>query len=238
MTEATVTRSRGGRLREPGLRARLGAGAVFVGAATTFAHVTEDYLTRDPLVRWDVDFAAWLHDHSSPALVSLFQVVTLAGNVAVLAVLTLVVLVLLLRRGRTTDAIVLAVSALGIEVVNGALKLAFQRQRPELAFVHLDTYSYPSGHAAGATAIYALLAVLLARRRRALVAAGYLVLVAAVGFSRLYLGAHYLSDVLAGTSLGLAWAALSTLAWLYVRDVDLARRLPRPLRRTLGRVAR
>ena len=93
----------------------------------------------------------------------------------------------------------------GIEVLNALLKLLFHRPRPELAFVHLDTYSFPSGHAAGSAAIYSMLAVLAARgvrtRGRVLVGSAD-ALVLTIGFSRLYLGAHYLSDALAGLALG------------------------------------
>jgi membrane-associated phospholipid phosphatase len=214
---AALRRKVGARRADPRFRPFLGAATAFVAAVAALAHVTEDYLTKDPLVRWDVDFATWLHAHTSPTLVTLFRVVTLAGSVAVLAALTAVAVFLLVRAGRRRDAVWLGCSAAAVELLNGGLKLLFHRPRPELGFVHLDTYSFPSGHATGATAIYALYAVLLAstvRVPRAALVAGYLALVVAVGFSRLYLGAHYLSDVLAGTALGAACAALAMLVRL------------------------
>ena len=126
----------------------------FVAACAAFGHVVEDYLTGDPIVRWDVDFARWLHEHSSPILVDIFKVVTLAGNAIVLALLTLVAVGLLARRRAFEQALLVVVVAVGIELLNAGLKLLFHRPRPELAFVHLDTYSFPSGHAAGSAAIY------------------------------------------------------------------------------------
>jgi undecaprenyl-diphosphatase len=87
----------------------------------------------------------------------------------------------------------------------------FQRPRPELAYIHLETYSYPSGHAAVATATFTTLAFVLGRRsgrrRTIAIAAAAIALIALVGFSRLYLGVHYPSDVVAGVIIGLSWAA-------------------------------
>lgn len=203
--------------RDPHLRLQVALALAFVAAAAAFADVVEDYLTGDPLVRWDVELSRWLHEHSSPTLVSVFDALTLAGNVAFLALLTAAAALLLLRRRRLDEAAVLCAAALGVEVVNALLKLLFQRPRPELAYVHLDTYSFPSGHTAGTAAIYGVVLYLLARRaplsRQVTCAVAYVVLVVGIGFSRLYLEAHYLSDVLAGASLGVACAAAFLFAY-------------------------
>jgi membrane-associated phospholipid phosphatase len=125
--------------------------------------------------------------------------------------------VVFVRRGRVNDAAVLILALGGAGVINALLKLVFQRPRPELAFVHLETYSFPSGHAAVATATFATLAFVLGRRsgrgRTIAIAAAAIALIVLVGFSRLYLGVHYLSDVMAGTSFGLAWASLCLIAY-------------------------
>jgi membrane-associated phospholipid phosphatase len=195
----------------------IGLLGVLFGSVFAFAQVTEDYLTRDPLVDWDVRFASWLHAHSSDWLVTVFKVVTLAGNSVVLIVVVGALAVVFVRRGRMNDAAVLIAALGGAGVINALLKLVFQRPRPELAFVHLETYSFPSGHAAVATAMFATLAFVVGRRsgrRRAVaVAATATALIVLVGFSRLYLGVHYLSDVLAGWSFGLAWASLCLIAY-------------------------
>jgi len=196
----------------------------------------------DPIVRWDVELSRWIHRHSSSELVSVFQAVTWAGNAATLVLLTAVAAWLLVRRGRVNEAAFVCVVALGIEIVNGVLKLVFHRPRPGLAYVHLDTYySFPSGHSAGSAAIYAVVLYLLARHRsrRARVGAvlAYVAIVAVVGVSRLYLEVHYLSDVLAGTCLGFAWAA----AWLFVYEFrlpDVHGRLPLRAQQIAARLAR
>jgi undecaprenyl-diphosphatase len=216
--------------------------AVLLGSSlVAFAHLVEDYLTGDPIVRWDVELARWLHEHSSSPLVSLFEVVTLAGNVVVLAILCVVALAYLLRRGAFNDAALLVMVAVGIELLNALLKLVFHRPRPELAFIHLDTYSFPSGHAAGSSAIYGVLAYLTLRhvrgRRGVLAVAAAAALVAAIGFSRLYLGAHYLSDVLAGLSLGATWLFTWILVSLLYGERSVLPLLPARLRRAVERSA-
>jgi membrane-associated phospholipid phosphatase len=231
------------RRRDPHVQLQVALALLFAAALVAFAHVTEDYLTGDPLVRWDLEFSAWLYGHSNPTLVSLFNVVTLAGNVAFLALFTVAAALYLLRRRAFNEASLLCVAALGIEVLNPILKLLFHRPRPELAYVHVDTYSFPSGHAAGASAIYGVALYLLARsvapRWRAFCGIAYVALVAVIGFSRLYLEVHYLSDVLAGLSLGTAWAFACLFAYEARHDVvgrmvpvrwrALADRLARPL---------
>jgi membrane-associated phospholipid phosphatase len=211
------------RRHDPRLQAKVALGTAFALALFVFLNVVEDYLDKDPLVRWDVEFSRWLHVHTNGSLLSFFKVVTWAGNVVTLAVLVLAVSLWLLRRGRVREAALVAASALGIELLNGGLKLLFHRPRPELAYVHLDTYSFPSGHAAGTAAIYAVVLYVLASRIgsvRARIAVGvaYVALVALVCFSRLYLEVHYLSDVLAGASLGVAWAAGALFLYEKTRD--------------------
>ena len=209
---------------------------VLVAALAAFGHLVEDYLTGDPIVRWDVHFARWLHEHSSGWLVELFKIVTLAGNAAVLGVIVVAICFVLVRRGRANEAVLLFLAYGGASVVNALLKLLFHRPRPELAFVHLDTYSFPSGHAATSSATFTVMAYLLARRQhstgaRIWIGLGTAAAIALVGFSRLYLGAHYLSDVLAGISFGVAWAAASLLAYTLWGERETAALLPRSLRR-------
>jgi len=115
--------------------------------------------------------------------------------------------------------VVLVLTLPGGMLVNVLMKLAFQRARP--SFDHplmvLTSYSFPSGHVAGATLFYGFLAALLASRSghwshkvMALMAA--MLLIALVALSRMYLGVHYLSDVLAAFAEGAAWLTLCVVA--------------------------
>ena len=230
------------RRREPNLQVQAFLLLAFLGAAAAFGHIVEDYLTGDPIVRWDVEFSGWLHQHSNPTLISTFKVFTLLGSVPFHALLVLVVTLLLLRRSRLNEAVLVAFSALGIEILFSVLKLAFHRPRPELAYVHLDTYSFPSGHASGSAAIYAVLFYLAARRLavigKVLLTFAYVALVGLIAFSRLYLEVHYLSDVLAGITLGVSWAAACLFIYERSRGRDISGRLPRLVADAVERIAR
>jgi membrane-associated phospholipid phosphatase len=215
-----------GRLREPRLRALVAYAIAFAASIVAFARIAEDYLTGDPLADWDVRFAVWLHDHTTSDVVAVFKLVTQAGNAVVLGALVLCVGAVLWRRGAANDAALLGAVVFGAEAVNAALKLAFHRPRPELAFLHLETYSFPSGHSTAATAAFGAVAFLLwpragtVRRRVALVMAA-VGLICLVGFSRLYLGVHYLSDVLAGFALGAVWLSLCLFTYAFFGDRDV-----------------
>jgi membrane-associated phospholipid phosphatase len=188
------------------------AAAIF--AAFAFSRITEDYLTNDPLARWDLSFARWLAGERTTTGIDFFRVVTFFGSPAVGLAIAAVVFVVLYRRRRLADAALLPLVLGGAELLNLILKLSFHRARPEVAFVHLDTYSFPSGHAMISTAAYGALAYLAWGRlrtssRRVTLVVGTVVLLALIGFSRMYLGVHYLSDVLAGVAGGLFWLSVS-----------------------------
>lgn len=230
------------RRTDPQLRAQMALATAFALALGAFLHIVEDYLDNEAIVRWDVEFSRWLHIHSNGTLVSFFKVATWAGNVATLAVIAFAVSLWLIRRRRINEAVLVAVSFAGVELVSGGLKLFFHRPRPELAYVHLDTYSFPSGHAAGSAAVYGVILYLLASRVsgarvRVAFAVSYVALIALICFSRLYLEVHYLSDVLAGASLGAAWAAGSLFIYEVKRDGDVRKLLPSAASRALDRIA-
>lgn len=213
--------------------------ALLVADLAALARVVEDYVTGDPIVRWDVSFARWLYEHSNPTLVEAAKIVTWLGNGFFLGALVVWLVVGLLRRSRVNEALLIAIAFIGSQVLNALLKLAFHRPRPELAFVDLNTYSFPSGHATGAAAVYTLLGWLAIRRLRRtrwriLVAISAALVIACVGCTRMYLGVHYLSDVLAGTTAGLAWAFATILAATIDRDV--LGMFPRPLQRLVLRL--
>lgn len=147
-----------------------------------------------------------------PLLLDAMRDLTSLGSVSV----TLLIMVLgmggaLLRR-RASEALLLLCAIGGGTAVVNAVKLVVRRVRPDVV-PHLTTeatFSFPSSHAATALLTYGVLAVLTARaapdvRPFAIVVAAALALI--VGFSRMYLGVHFPSDVLAGWFLGLAWLA-------------------------------
>jgi membrane-associated phospholipid phosphatase len=200
------------RLRLVGLPL-LAALFALAGSLWAFGVIADDIVEDE--TRNDRRLADWLHDRATDPLTDLMHVVTTLGNFVTLLALTIAAVAILWRRERRTDAVFVALAFAGAQVLSSGMKLGFQRDRPffeePLATEH--TYSFPSGHALVSLAVYGALALLLARRlsslgARILLFAGTAALVLAIGFSRLYLGVHYLSDVLAGYAVAIAWLSL------------------------------
>ena len=118
---------------------------------------------------------------------------------------------------------ILLAAVLGETLLANGLKALFDRPRPDIVphLVHATGNSFPSGHATSAAAVYLTLAALIAsgvksRAARAYVFSFAIVVALIVGASRVYLGVHYPSDVLAGLSLGAAWAAIIWIVAYYL----------------------
>ncbi len=160
--------------------------------------------------------------------------VTALGSAVVLILLILLIVGHLCLRRRFRLALLVAISTAGGEILNTLLKNAFERPRPDAALrlVEVASTSFPSGHAMAASIVYLTLGLVLARAAERRLEQMYFVAVALfltgiTGFSRVYLGVHYPTDVLAGWAAGTAWALLCC----YVED-RLARRgalRPEPL---------
>ena len=155
-----------------------------------------------------------LHEHATRPLTEFFEAVTTLGNGIVLAGVAAIAAYLLARRRYYAEAVLMVLAYGGAQVLSFSLKLAFRRDRPFFTdpLATVSTYSFPSGHATVSIAVYGALTLILLRRltgpARVVCLAAAVLLVSLIGFSRLYLGVHFLSDVLAGFSVGLAWLAL------------------------------
>lgn len=139
--------------------------------------------------------------------------ITALGGFTVLTLVAVIGVIALARTRRWRAAVVLAGVALGAELTSDLLKLAYARPRPELTAhgSYVYTHSFPSGHSTVSTAIYFTLAALLAsavarRGSRALILTTTALLVLAIGVSRVYLGVHWPTDVVAGWAVGSIWA--------------------------------
>lgn len=150
--------------------------------------------------------------------------ITALGGTTIIAMVTLVTAGYLLISGKRHAAMLLVASILGAVLLSFAIKAGIERPRPDL-FPHgtpVYTASFPSGHATGAAATYMTLGALLARFQRARRLKIYFMAVAVlltlmIGVSRLYLGVHWPTDVLAGWTLGSCWALL---CWMVARQLQ------------------
>lgn len=211
-----------------GLRLTLFA-AAFVLVGVPFSLLVVQVSAGGALVRLDAAMARGLNSWvvGSPWVVTPLEVVSFLGSPVWFWLVVPPATVVAWRRHHRLG-VFLAVTVLAGGVLNSAVKLAVGRARPSLPdpVATARGLSFPSGHATSSTVVYgALLLVflpLVGRRLRPLVVAGAVALVGAIGFTRLALGVHYLSDVVGGVILGAAWLAASVAAFSAWR-VDLGR---------------
>ncbi|HEX6938592.1 MAG TPA: phosphatase PAP2 family protein [Longimicrobiales bacterium] len=183
----------------------------------------------------------WIDAHATPALDVVALEITALGSPVVVATLVLVSSAFLWFTHRRVCAFLIWVATAGGLVLNVALKLAFERPRPrvfEWRAHYATAYSFPSGHAMASMIIYVTLAYVIAEldppapmKRMAVVLAA--AIIALVGLSRLYLGVHYPTDILAGYAIGFAWA---TLCAFNLRVAEYLRRQRRGRNRPGGGV--
>jgi membrane protein DedA with SNARE-associated domain/membrane-associated phospholipid phosphatase len=185
---------------------------------TGFAVLASRVAGQDLLVHVDRPVLDWLAGHRSPAFTSAMKVTTALGSLPVVAGIALVIgLVLWLApaHGTPRPLMVLAVTTGGAAAMWQVTKVLVERPRPpaSLWLVSVNSWSFPSGHATQAMAVYgcaAALAAAASNRWSAKAAewAAAALLIGAIGLSRLYLGVHWLSDVLGGLALGALWLGL------------------------------
>jgi membrane-associated phospholipid phosphatase len=209
-----------------GILAFLGVGMV-AGAATAalfvgFATAVELGVTE----RLDSRVVHWFADRRSPVMDFVMMEVTTLGNGLVLTMIVGIVSLFLWLTNHRWSVYILIVGVMGGQVINNILKGMFGRPRPDTIEPVADvlTLSFPSGHAMSAIIAYGGVAYLVGRleptarlRRATWVTAAAMVM--AIGISRIYLGVHYPSDVLAGFIAGAAWlvfvAASVKAVWFF-----------------------
>lgn len=184
--------------------------ALFVGLLAplfVFGLLAEDVWAREG-IGWDTLLLNAVHAHATARLDTLMLLITRIGAPLPMMAFVALILLALLLRGRRTDVLFVAVAVGGAAALNLFAKLLFQRARPALwpSPTPETDYSFPSGHAMGSLAVVAALSVLPwhTRWRWAVLGVGSL-FVLAVGLSRIYLGVHFPSDILAGWGASLAW---------------------------------
>ncbi|MGK2950392.1 MAG: phosphatase PAP2 family protein [Acidimicrobiales bacterium] len=208
-----------------GLRLTLFAVALLL-VAVPFGLLLAQVVTDGPATRWDTSIAESLHRWVAgrEGIVTLMQAVSFLGKPIWLAVVIGLPALWLASQRRWHLAWFLVITAIGGGIVDTVAKVAIGRPRPELEAPVASAFgnSFPSGHAMSSTVCYGALllafASLLRPAARRWATAAVVVLVLAIGVTRLALGVHYVTDVLGGFVLGLAWLAGSVAVWEIWRE--------------------
>jgi membrane protein DedA with SNARE-associated domain/membrane-associated phospholipid phosphatase len=185
-----------------------------------FADVTEDVIHNDPMTAVDLQLASWMRAHATPLPDRIAEVVSIIGSPVVLAAVALIGTVVLVRRGWWMVLTGWIAAFLGGGVLSWALQHVVHRPRPPGAevFLYGTSSSLPSAHAMSSLIGYGMVAYLLVRfwpqaqRHRLSVALITCSLILLIALSRLYLGVHFLSDVIGGYAAGLVWLAVCIAA--------------------------
>lgn len=193
----------------------------FVYVLTLFGGIVEDLITADPIVAADIRIANLLVAFRTDALINVFSWITLLGKSQVILSFIAVSVVLLCLWRRYYYILPLFIAVVGSEAFTYLGKLAFHRPRPEMAVYVEHSFSFPSGHATIAVAFYGFLSYLFIRftpswRGKVNLFFTGILIILAIGLSRIYLGVHYLSDVWSGYLVGAIWLiiAISFSEWL------------------------
>lgn len=192
---------------------------VLVGAVWVFGGISEDLITGDPLVVVDAFISEWFRAHADPGFTRGMQLVSALASASTVGILSALIACGLLWKRLWDSLLALVLAVAGGMLLNVGLKNLFDRARPGWAdpLMALTDPGFPSGHTMMATILYGYVAVFLIWRIaswqwRIFIMALTVLFVLAVALSRMYLGAHYLSDVMGALAAGTAWLALSLTA--------------------------
>jgi undecaprenyl-diphosphatase len=200
--------------------------SLLLGLATAIATIIffgwlADEVLEGETRHFDDITRAAVHALASPALTSSMRAVSFLGSTLFLTAVTILVVAWFALRKWGREAQLFALTMIGASILNTTLKLTFQRPRP-VPFFNLtapETYSFPSGHALASCCFFAGLAAILSgrvksRRTRTIMWIAAVTMFLLIGLSRIYLGVHYTTDVIAGFAAALIWI-------LVVRFVEL-----------------
>ena len=217
-----------------GLHLTLGV-LIMVVSVAVFGSIADEVTEQEAITMLDLQIANWFNANHAEPYTSFLMAISIIHKVGGMIVLVAAFGYWLWRRQQRYWLLALGVTVLPGMILNVLLKQVFQRSRPlfEEPLVTLSTYSFPSGHTAAATLFYGLLAcyIMIACKGwsvRLATAAFCLLMIFLVAFSRVYLGAHYLSDVLAAMASSAAWLTICITAISTLRRRSEARSLASP----------
>jgi membrane-associated phospholipid phosphatase len=219
---------------ETGLHLTVGV-ALIVCAVWLFGGIAEDVVNNESLTLLDVKIAQWFHAHATGSMTQAMLFITNVHGPLGGPILALALASWFYWSGQRYWLYTSLVALPGGMLLNVLLKYVFQRARPsfDAPLLTLPTYSFPSGHTANAALLYGLLACWLwmhhrGRGARVAIVVCACLLIALVGTSRMYLGVHYLSDVMAAMAEACAWLAICITAVSTLRRRRHGRALQSP----------
>jgi undecaprenyl-diphosphatase len=194
--------------------------ALFVAALLSFTYIAHEIiLEQEEYV--DHQFFQILSPHINAPLTGIMEIITYGASGRFLQIVYGLLVMGYLIKKNWKRAIEIAVIGLGGFVINYFMKLSFQRQRPPDPLIEpLQNFSFPSGHATSGFIFYGLLVYLLWKSKlkqvyKYIFSSVLIIIAFIIGFSRIYLRLHYLSDVVAGFCIGFAWLAVAI--WMMER---------------------
>jgi undecaprenyl-diphosphatase len=182
-----------------------------IGVLVFFGWLTDEVLEGDTRA-FDEATRAAVHQLASPTLTTIMRGISFFGGTGFLFCATTVIVICFIFKKWKREAILLGVTMIGASLLNITLKLAFKRVRPE-PFFNLATpksFSFPSGHSLASFCFFAALAAIVntgikSRGLRTAIWTTAAVIILLIGLSRIYLGVHYATDVIAGFTAALIW---------------------------------
>ena len=201
--------------------------AISLTSLWIFLSLTEDVLHHEALTNFDTSALDWISAHSTSAGRAIARGVSGMGAPRVIASFGLIGVILFAIRRQWLFLEGWIIALIGGEALNAFLKRLIQRPRPlHSAILTSQSWSFPSGHAMESLIAYGMVAYVFfvlgswSHRRRVDIALAATLLILLIGWSRIYLGVHYFSDVIGGYAAGLIWLAAC------ISGMEVARRWP------------
>ncbi len=182
-------------------------------------------VSANKVVQFDRSIISFVQGLENSALTTVMKFLSFIGNTKSVIVLTILVIIFLyLVLKHRVELILFIVAMIGSALLNQLLKYSFQRARPDLhRLIEIESYSFPSGHAMNAFTVYTIISFLLWRHihskaGRTMLIMSSALMILGIGLSRIYLGVHYPSDIIAGYFASACW--LGIIIWVFQKYQD------------------